>query len=121
MARILIIDDDEQFRLLLKNRFEREGFETELAPDGKAGMRLYRQGNFDLIVTDIIMPEMEGVEMIRELRKDYPDAKIIAFSGGGLNPPDSILRPVEKLGANYVFAKPFEWDDMLLAVHALLK
>lgn len=121
MARILIIDDDDQFRLLMKHRLERAGYETEQAPDGKIGIQLYQQGNIDLIVTDIIMPEKEGVEMILELRKDYPDAKIIAFSGGGLSSSDSILRTVEKLGANYVFPKPFAWEEMLAAIHNLLQ
>jgi DNA-binding response OmpR family regulator len=121
LARILIIDDDETYRSLLKNRFEREGFETELAPEGNTGIKLFKQGNFDLVITDLIMPDKEGVETITELRRDYPQVKIIAMSGGGISAAESLLNTAQKLGANRVIVKPFEWDDMLHLARELLQ
>jgi len=83
MARILLIDDDAPVRRTLRKMLERQGYEVEEAPDGKAGLTLYQENPADLIITDLIMPEMEGIETIMELRRRFPDVKIIAMSGGG--------------------------------------
>jgi len=83
MARILVIDDDIQILEMLGQTLEREGYEVVDALDGKEGMRLYREAPTDLVITDIVMPEKEGVETIMELKRDFPDVKIIAMSGGG--------------------------------------
>ena len=83
MARILIIDDDEQVRRYLRKILEAQGHEVVAASDGKLGIELCREEPTDLIITDIFMPEKEGLETIGELRRDYPDVKIIAISGGG--------------------------------------
>jgi CheY-like chemotaxis protein len=121
MKRILVIDDDVQMRQMLKQMLERQGYEVVEAADGKEGIMHYRQEPTDLIITDIIMPNKEGVETIIELRHDFPDVKIIAISGGSrvLDAQDC-LAYVKNLGASCVFSKPFERMELLEAIKGLL-
>ncbi|MBC8440073.1 MAG: response regulator [Deltaproteobacteria bacterium] len=122
MARILIIDDEVQILNMLRQMLEGEGYEVIDAPDGKEGLRLYRENPTNLIITDLIMPEKEGIETIVELRRDFPDVKIIAISGGGRESPDNFLLNISgKLGAQRTFAKPVEREELLKAVRELLK
>jgi YesN/AraC family two-component response regulator len=97
-----------------------EGFEITAANDGQAGLKAFRQNPADLVITDIIMPEKEGIECIKELKRDYPEVRIIAISGGGRIGPFDYLDLAEKFGANRTFKKPFEWPEMLDAIHELL-
>ncbi len=120
MARILIIDDDVQMRSRLRQMLEREGYEVEEANNGKVALRAYKENPADLVITDIIMPEKEGLEIIRELRKDYPDVKVIAISGGGHISPDEYLYLAKAFGAQCVFAKPFERRELIEAVQELI-
>jgi DNA-binding NtrC family response regulator len=119
-ARILIIDDEVQIREMLGQMLTREGYEVVHAPNGKEGMRVCRQQAIDLIITDIIMPEKDGIEMILELRHDFPDLKVIAISGGGRLGPDGYLEMAKKLGAHRTFFKPFNRKEILDAVQELL-
>jgi CheY-like chemotaxis protein len=121
MALILIIDDDNQFRAMLREMLERAGYEVVDAPDGKEGIKLYREKAADLIITDIVMPEKEGIETIMELRRDFPDVKIIAISGGGRLDSGQYLIMAKSLGALYTFTKPVEREKLLQAVEELLK
>ena len=121
MARILIIDDEVQIRDMLRQMLEREGYEVMDAPGGKEGLRLFRENSIDLIITDIIMPEKEGIEIIMELRQQFPDVKIIAISGGGRLDPAQYLRIAKSVGAQYAFAKPVEREELFKAVRELLK
>ena len=120
MARILVIEDDAQVRAMLRQMLERAGYEVVEAPDGRAGVRLYRQEKADLIITDLIMPEKEGIETITELRRDFPDVKIIAISGGGRIAPEVYLRMARSLGALRTFAKPIERKEIIETVQELL-
>jgi DNA-binding response OmpR family regulator len=120
VARILIIDDDEQVLTMLQQLLEREGYEVITAPDGKAGMRLFREEGADLIITDILMPEKDGLETIIELRKDYPDVRIMAISGGGEIEPRFYLHFANEFGALSILTKPFEREELLAAVRELL-
>lgn len=121
MAKILIIDDEKQVRRYLRKILEAEGYEVMEAQDGKIGSRLYRKQPADLIITDIVMPEQEGIETIIELRRDFPDVKIIAISGGGYQMgPADCLRLAKGLGANFTLAKPFTRKKMLSAVQQVL-
>jgi two-component system response regulator (stage 0 sporulation protein F) len=116
LARILIIEDDATARLLLRRVLEKAGHEIAEAPDGEKGQELYRREPADLVITDIIMPVKDGVETIRELRRDFHDAKIIAMTGGAHDFP-----PVEEIaGADCTFPKPIEIDRMMDAVKKLL-
>jgi PAS domain S-box-containing protein len=120
-GRILVIEDEPQMRTMLKQMLEDKGCDVVEASDGKEGIKLYRANPFDLIVTDIIMPEREGIEIIIELKKDFPDVKIIAISGGGRSEPESYLNLAEQLGAKRVFPKPIDREELLNAVRDLLK
>jgi YesN/AraC family two-component response regulator len=121
MAKILIIDDDLQIRTMLRNIFESSGYEVIDAPDGKSGIRMYREKKADLIITDIIMPEKEGIELINELRQEFPEVKIIAMSGGGQIEPESYLKIAQKLGAVHTFTKPISKNELLGIVQGLLE
>ncbi len=121
MASILVIDDETQTREMLKEMLKREGYEVIDAPDGEAGVKLYREKQTDLIITDIIMPEKEGIEIIMELRGDFPDVKIIAISGGGRSEPADYLNMAKRLGAERTFKKPFDRKEFLGAVRELLE
>jgi len=118
--RNLLIDDEEQFRSMLGERLEAEGYEVVGAKDGRQGLKLFRDDSYDLVITDIIMPEKEGMELIMELRQEYPEVKIIAVSGGKWSATDSLLFMARKFGAQEVFAKPFDWDEFMEAVKKLL-
>jgi DNA-binding NtrC family response regulator len=121
MARILLIDDDDQFRMLLRKMLEKAGYkDIEEANDGRTGMKLFRQRPFDLVVTDIIMPDKEGIETIVELKSEYPLVKIIAMSGGGRIGPKNYLEMAKRLGASRTLAKPFKYSDFLDVVQELL-
>jgi DNA-binding response OmpR family regulator len=119
-ARILIIDDEVQIREMLEQMLTREGYEVVNAPDGKVGMKVCREQDIDLIITDIIMPEKDGIEMILELRHDFPKLRVIAISGGGRLGPDGYLEMAKKLGAHKTFFKPFNRKEILEAVRELL-
>ena len=121
MTRILIIDDDVQILKMLKRALEGEDYEVIEAADGNQGLKLYREDPTDLVITDIIMPEKEGVELIMELRNESPDVKIIAISGGGRLDPAQHLRIAKAAGAQYAFIKPVERKELLQAVGELLK
>ncbi len=120
-SRILIIDDEVQIREMLDQMLTREGYEVASAANGKVGMRLFREDPVDLIITDIIMPEKDGIEMILELRHDFSNLKIIAISGGGRLGPDGYLEMAQKLGAHKTFFKPFNRKEILDAVEELLE
>jgi YesN/AraC family two-component response regulator len=121
MARILIIDDEPQIRSMLTLMLAREGYEIVEASDGVAGIKIYRQNPADLIITDLIMPNKDGIGMIIDLKKEFPDVKIIAMSGGGLNKPDGYLKGAKKLGAACTLTKPIDREEMLKAVREILK
>ena len=120
MKRILVIDDDDTLRGMLRRLFSAAGYEVALAEDGMAGVRVQQIQPFDLVITDLVMPEKEGIEVIMEIRKKYPDTKIIAMSGGGRIHPDQYLELARNLGAQRVFSKPFKASDVLAAVRELL-
>lgn len=120
MARILIVDDDVQVRKLLQSLLDRAGYDVVVATDGKEGLDAYRQTPVDLIITDLIMPEKEGIEMILELRQESPGVKIIAISGGARMAPENYLRMAVSLGACRTFSKPVDRSALLTAVAELL-
>ena len=120
MAIILIVEDDSQIRALLRQMLERAGYEVMEAPDGKEGIRLYRERPADLIIMDIIMPKKEGIETIADLKLEFPEVKIIAMSGGGQIGPEAYLQIAESFGAQRIFTKPIDRQELLVAVQELL-
>ncbi|MBW2709831.1 MAG: response regulator [Deltaproteobacteria bacterium] len=118
---ILVIDDDETIRELLRAILEREGYRVLEASDGDKGIKQFRETPTDLVITDIIMPGKEGIETIRDLRREFPDVKIIAISGGGRIGPDAYLEMAKVLGALRTFSKPFDQKSLLKAVEEVIE
>ncbi len=117
--RILVVDDNDDIRQMLRLLLEQEGHEIREAANGKLALKLLAQEAVDLIVTDIIMPEMEGIDLIMAIRSVKPDAKIIAISGGGRIDPRLCLNMAGKLGADRVLQKPFGKAAILGAIDEL--
>ncbi len=120
MARILIIDDDIQIREMLSQMLEKEGFEVAYAENGIKAERIYRKTSVDLVITDIIMPDKEGLETIVELRRDFPHIKIIAISGGGRIGPEPYLKIAKSMGAMFTFVKPIDRKELVDAIRKAL-
>lgn len=118
--RILVIDDDEQIRTLLRQVMEWAGHEVFEAANGREGMVKQSRVQADLVITDLIMPEQEGLETITLLKKEYPQVKIIAISGGGRIGPDAYLPAAQELGADRAFTKPFDVRELAATVKELL-
>lgn len=120
MARILIIDDDSPTRRMLRQALEYAGHSVVEAQDGRQGIQHHRTMPVDLILTDILMPEKEGLETIMELRRDFPGLKIIAMSGGLDTGQFNFLTIAQKLGAHTTLRKPFGLQEMLNTIQQVL-
>ncbi len=120
MARILVIDDEELVRVSLRKILETAGHDVVEAPDGQEGLERYRENPTDVVITDIIMPHIEGLETIQTLKQEYPDVKIIAISGGGAIDKNTLLTWAAKIGAQLVVAKPFKSKEIVDAVRRAL-
>jgi CheY-like chemotaxis protein len=130
MQSILIVDDEEDIRDALQMVLERAGYEVRVACDGNEAIELQREAPAQLVITDIIMPEKDGVNTIKDLRREFPAVRIIAISGGGgVDPmaykPGAItttayLAAAKEVGADRVFTKPFDREDLIQAVAELL-
>ena len=106
MASVLVIDDEAQIRRMLRRVLETEGYEVMDAADGSEGIGLYREHPTDLVLTDILMPEKEGLETIMALKRDFPEVTIFAMSGGGLINAGCCLDMAKSLGAARVYTSP---------------
>ena len=120
MARILLVDDEISIRRLLQTILAHEGHEVTTACDGNEGLSLVNLAIFDLVITDLIMPDKEGLEMIREIRKSHPNLKIIAMTGGGHGNPTEYLTWAKAFGVQETVLKPFTRDEMVTAVRSTL-
>jgi two-component system chemotaxis response regulator CheY len=120
VPKILVIDDDAIVRKTIVQLLEEAGYVVPFAEDGLRGMMLFRSEEPDLVITDIIMPEQEGIQTITEMRKAKPDAKIIAISGGGRIGNTDFLKIARVLGAMDVISKPFDPDKLLAIVENCL-
>jgi YesN/AraC family two-component response regulator len=121
MARILVIDDDATIRLSLKLALEDADHHVADAANGQEGLDRFRANPADLVITDIFMPEKEGMELIDEIKRDRPETKIIAISGGGRMNPDDYLTIARRLGADRTLLKPFDIELLLDTVDVLLQ
>jgi CheY-like chemotaxis protein len=121
VATILIVDDEAPIRRMLRDLLEGEGHTVIEAPDGRAAMKCLREQPSDLIITDILMPEEDGIEVIRETRRIAPETKIIAISGGGRQGKADFLNIARCLGAQRTIKKPFALDKFLEAVKEVLQ
>lgn len=121
MALILVLDDEAPLRSAVRRILERAGHEVLEASDGRQGLALANERYPDLVITDILMPGVDGIELILELREHRPDTLIIAISGGGdLVPSERLLSDAHALGAITALPKPFEVPEVLSAVGSAL-
>ena len=118
---ILLIEDDEAVRVLLARALMDAGYLVLEAADGQAGIDLYRKTQTDVVITDVVMPEKDGLEVIRQLHSEFPDVKIIAISGGGRYGGDSYLKVARALTAVRTLSKPFEIEALLQVVREVLE
>ena len=115
MPRILLVEDDERVRLMLRDLLESEGYEIQEASNGKEALHSFASSLPDLILTDLVMPDTEGIEMIIKMRKSDPNVKIVAMSGGV-----DYLNLAKQLGALRTLTKPFSNQAVLDVVKATL-
>jgi DNA-binding NtrC family response regulator len=117
---ILLVDDDEQLRSMLRRALLRTGYQVHEAGNGRQALNLLAEASVQAVVTDIIMPDMEGIELILELRRSRPELPIVAMSAGGRIGPDSYLYLAERSGATRTIAKPFSIGPFLELVGEVL-
>ncbi len=118
---VLVLDDDPNLLSLMTGAFSRAGFKAYAAQNGRAGLKMLETLSPDLVVTDIVMPEMEGLATIREVKRAAPATRVIAISGGGhYGRSDTFLTWAEGLGADEVLAKPFKMSSLLTAARLVL-
>jgi len=120
MARVLVVDDEETIRGALARALQRVGHEALEAENGLDALQLMKTEPVDLVVTDLVMPELDGLELIKELARERPGIKVIAISGGGVWDKQSLLATAGMLGALVSLEKPFELADFLAMVEEVL-
>ncbi len=120
MALVLIVDDDPQMLRLLTDVAELDNHDVLLAQDGALAMDYFEHHLPELMITDILMPNKEGLELISEVREKYPNIKIIAYSGGGSSDPESYLEFATGMGADRVFSKPMPLAELRKEIQILL-
>lgn len=113
MPKVLVIDDDILVRRTISRILEDAGYEVALAEDGAKGVAKFRSDRPDLVITDLIMPDQEGIETIIEMLREDPAARIVAVSGGGRLGSMDFLAVAQKLGASEILRKPFEPAELL--------
>ncbi len=116
---ILLVDDDVDVRLVLSEILKLEGYAVQTANDGRQGLRMLEENTVDLVITDVLMPEMDGLEVIRTIRKINSSVPIIAMSGGGKRDMDFLIEATE-FGATKVVNKPFDIDELVEVVNNIL-
>jgi len=120
VSRVLVIDDNPDIRELIAFILKGAGYVVEMAQDGEAGLRSQRAHAFDIVITDIFMPNQDGIETITRLRKEFPAVKVIAVSGGGSRTKgEGYLFTAREIGAHAVLAKPFDPEELLGTVRSI--
>jgi CheY-like chemotaxis protein len=120
MKKILVVDDEENIRFVLDELLNSD-YAVSLAANGREALQLAEASAFDLIITDLVMPEMNGIDLVIAIKNKNPDQKIIAMSGGGgITGRFDYLPVVQLLGADKIFAKPFDLREVLAAVNTTL-
>ncbi|MEE8393781.1 MAG: response regulator [Rhodospirillales bacterium] len=120
MARILVIDDEPDVRTFIATALIRDGHMVVTAGNGYEGVELYRRDPMDVVITDIFMPDQDGLQTIIQLRKESPDLKIICISGGGNYVLGDYLPAAKRFGANVVLSKPISVSELRHAVNRIL-
>jgi DNA-binding response OmpR family regulator len=120
MPSILVIEDDDLFRETVALALAERGYSVTQAADGEQGLKVFRTEPTDLVITDIVMPNQEGLATIKALRRDYPTLGIIAMSGGLAHDAPLYLKMAGALGANQMLPKPFDLPTLLTAIEKVL-
>ena len=120
MVKVLVADDEDMVRMVVKQTLAKAGIDVVEAGNGREALEQQARDPADVLITDIIMPEQEGIETIVQMRKDYPDLPIIAMSGGGRIGATDYLQAAKEFGARHVLEKPFDRKELLLAVQDCL-
>lgn len=116
MARILLVDDDEFVRRPVQLNLQRAGHSVDEVSNGRDAVTAYREKSYDVVVTDLIMPEQEGLETIMQLRRHDANVRVIAISGGGRVNATNYLSLARSLGAQKTLSKPFTTEELLAAI-----
>ena len=120
MPHILLVDDDDLFRKMLRLTLVKMGYTVTEARNGKEALRAYEEEPADVVMTDLIMPEKEGLETIQALKKTQPTVRILAMSGAGRSSWPDFLRVAKMMGADRILPKPFSNDEMTTMLDDLL-
>jgi CheY-like chemotaxis protein len=121
MTRVLVVDDDARVRTVPRVLLEEAGLDVLEAGDGVAALRAMHDGGIDLVLCDLFMPDLDGLELLRALRREFPETKVIAMSGGGFGGTVDLLTVARLLGASEILAKPFVQRTLLAAVERTLR
>ena len=121
MARILVIDDQEPIRRVVRRALEQDGHEVFDASDGEIGMEILESQSFDIVITDIFMPGQDGIVTLRQIRKRFPTVKVIVISGGDSSGMLDLRQDAELLGAIKSLQKPFNAGEIIDVVRDVLK
>ena len=121
MSVILIIEDDKEVREMLKAVLIKKDFNVIEAENGKEALIHFKPGVTDLVITDLLMPEEDGIKVIMKIREMKPGIKVIAISGGGKAGPGSYLTMAKALGADAIYSKPFSINEIVIKIEDLLK
>ncbi len=120
MAKILVVDDRQMVRDVIAQMLEQWGYTVDLAKNGQEALNRFAAAPADLVVLDMFMPVMNGFDALAVFRRQYPDTKVVAISGGGEFVMEDALAEAEKLGAHAVLAKPFLLEALLETICGLL-
>lgn len=120
MAGVMIVEDDAALREMLKEALEKRKYTVIAAADGREAIAKFRPSVVDLVITDLLMPEEDGLKVIMKVKEAKPDVKVIAISGGGKAGPGSYLLIAHKLGADQVFSKPFLPSELVQKVKEII-
>ncbi len=118
--RVLVIDDEPLILDVVCKFLQRSGYETDTATNGKEGLARFRETPADLVITDLTMPELDGMQTVKYLLEEFPDARVITMSGGGDRFPESCLRESVELGAAGSLKKPIRGKDLVLEVQRII-
>lgn len=121
VSRILVVDDDDQVRGILRKRLQKSGFEVGEASDGEEALGSYRDTPADVVITDLVMPGKGGQGLIRDLRREFPQVRIVAISGALDQDVPSLLAEADRLGALKTLPKPFTSEQLFEAIDGVLQ
>lgn len=117
---ILIADDEDGLREIFAESLKLSGYRVHTAENGEAALKILKREAVDLLLTDILMPDVDGIELIMQVRRTYPDLKVLAMSGGGRTAADVLINIARRLGVHGTLEKPFDLPTLLTQLEALV-